>query len=79
MTRFVPPLKAGMTAAQRAAAVKGAFRVPRRLDLSGRSVCLVDDVTTTGATLAEAKRALRVAGARRIYAAVLAKTSTLRA
>ena len=79
MTRFVPPLKAGMTAAQRAAAVKGAFRVPRRLDLSGRSVCLVDDVTTTGATLAEAKRALRVAGARRIYAAVLAKTSALRA
>lgn len=78
MTRFVPPLKAGMTATQRAAAVKGAFRVPRRLDLTGRSICLVDDVTTTGATLAEAKRALRKAGARRIYAAVLAKTSALR-
>lgn len=75
MTRFVPPLKAGMSATQRAAAVKGAFTVPRRLDLSGRSICLVDDVTTTGATLAEAKRALRKAGARKIYAAVLAKTS----
>jgi ComF family protein len=79
MTRFVPQLKGRMTATQRAAAVKGAFRVTHRRDISGRSVCLVDDVTTTGATLAEAKRALREAGARRIYAAVLAKTSAVRA
>ena len=75
MTRYVPLLHAGLSAAQRAAAVKGAFKVRRGLRLAGRSICIVDDVTTSGATLAEARRTLREAGVRRIFAAVLAKTS----
>jgi len=41
--------------------------------LVGQSLVLVDDVVTTGATLAEAARILKIAGADKIYALVLAK------
>jgi ComF family protein len=55
---------------QRRENVKGAFFANRRLD--GLHVLLVDDVMTTGATAAEAARALRRAGAR-VSVAVLAR------
>lgn len=60
----------------RAAAVRGAFAVdPRRpARLRGARVALVDDVLTTGATLAEAARVLRNAGAAEVHAWVLART-----
>ncbi|MEO5698368.1 MAG: ComF family protein [Burkholderiaceae bacterium] len=61
---------------QRAGNVHGAFAVdPRRRDeLRGRSVTLVDDVMTTGATLGEAARALLDAGASDVSAWVVART-----
>lgn len=42
-------------------------------NLQGENVLLIDDVTTTGATLNEAARILKTAGAGAVYALVLAK------
>lgn len=64
--------QAGLDAGQRAANLRGALQARRRLD--GLPVLLVDDVVTTGATLAEAARALRAAGADVRGAAVVAAT-----
>lgn len=62
--------------AARAANLAGSMAVrPADLRLVERAVCLlVDDVVTTGATLAEAARALRVAGAVHVVAAVVGAT-----
>jgi predicted amidophosphoribosyltransferase len=75
MARYVRPFHRGMSAAMRADAIAGAFRIGSRVNVSQCRICVIDDVTTTGATLAEARRALRRAGARWIAAAVLAKVS----
>ncbi len=64
--------QAGLTATARAANLTGALQ--SRIDLSGLRVIVVDDVITTGATLAEAARALRAAGAEVPAAAVIAAT-----
>lgn len=58
----------GLGRAERAANVRGAFAAQR----AGGSVVLVDDVATTGSTLAECARALRAAGARDVRAVVVA-------
>jgi ComF family protein len=55
----------GKSAAERRRNVKGAFEVdPKRL--VGRHIALVDDMMTTGSTLAELALACRKAGAARI-------------
>lgn len=58
----------GLTAKQRQVNVRGAFRVsPADRDkIHGRNVILVDDVLTTGSTLAACTRVLRAAGATRV-------------
>jgi predicted amidophosphoribosyltransferase len=64
--------QAGLTAGRRAANLRGAIEA--RADVAGRRVVLVDDVVTTGASLTEAARALRAAGADITGAATLAAT-----
>lgn len=72
--KYVAPFhqRQSASSAERAEAIKGAFVVREPTWVKGRNICLVDDVMTSGATLSEAKRMLRKAGAKRIYAAVLA-------
>jgi len=55
--------------------VKGAFFVKNREEIFGRNILLVDDVFTTGATMEEAARVLKEAGAEKIVGIVIAKAS----
>ena len=52
--------------------LRNSMRVARASPISGQCVVLVDDVTTTGATLDEARRALKEAGAKKIICVALA-------
>lgn len=54
--------------------VHGAFQVARPDEVRGRSVLIVDDVLTTGATGRECARILREAGANRVYLAGVARS-----
>jgi ComF family protein len=59
---------------ERMQAMRGAFQARRDHGLKGRTILLVDDILTTGATTGAAARALKQAGARRVVVAVLART-----
>lgn len=66
------PRLAGLHARQRLLRIKGAFRLDS--DLSGKTVIVVDDVMTSGATLNEIARVLKQAGVSRVINLVLART-----
>jgi ComF family protein len=59
--------------AERARNVRAAFRCARSLD--GMAIAVVDDVMTSGATLAEVARTLKQAGAARVVNCVVTRTS----
>lgn len=63
--------------------VKGCFGPARRYwpawlrpVVAGKTVCIIDNLISTGATVHEVSKVLRKAGARRIYAAVVARPAT---
>ncbi|MCX6712597.1 MAG: phosphoribosyltransferase family protein [Candidatus Vogelbacteria bacterium] len=65
-TRETPSQVSCGSRAKRLENLKGAFRVKNNRIFRGRTVLLIDDVTTTGATLAEASHAFGRARPRRI-------------
>jgi ComF family protein len=60
------PSQTELSAARRRTNVLGAFRVRKPDRVADRRVLVLDDVTTTGATLGACMTALRGAGARRV-------------
>src|SRR5271168_2275061 len=66
----------GLSRAQRAENVQGAFRAADRARVRGLNVVLIDDVLTSGATANAASRALLRAGAKRVDVLVFARVVT---
>jgi competence protein ComFC len=62
----------GLTALERKHNVEGAFQANSAI-VTGKNILLIDDVATTGATLASSSTALLDAGANSIYALTLAR------
>ncbi|MCS6860212.1 MAG: phosphoribosyltransferase family protein, partial [Abditibacteriales bacterium] len=62
-----------LSRSERADNVRGAFEVCDASAVKGQTVLLVDDMFTTGATLNECTRALRHAGAERVFCLTLAR------
>ncbi|MDO5658495.1 MAG: ComF family protein [Paracoccus sp. (in: a-proteobacteria)] len=67
------PMQDHRRAAERIANLDGAIALSPRADLAGRPVLLVDDVMTSGATLAACTQAIRAAGAGPVHVAILAR------
>jgi ComF family protein len=67
------PSQIGLGLTQRWENVAGAFQA-REMIVSGKSVLVVDDVTTSGATMQACAQALSEAGARQVYGLTLART-----
>jgi ComF family protein len=67
------PQQARLSAVERRENVDGAFGCPESDAVVGRRIGLVDDVMTTGATLASCAEPLKLAGAARVYGVVVAR------
>ncbi|HEY5383535.1 MAG TPA: phosphoribosyltransferase family protein, partial [Candidatus Paceibacterota bacterium] len=72
-TRATMPQQ-GLERHQRLKNVKNSMQVKNPEAVAGRVCIVVDDVTTTGATFAEAKRALKAAGAKEVRLVALAQS-----
>ena len=55
-----------MTGKERSENVKGAYRVVKRKAVRDRTIYLIDDIMTTGATGSECARVLKNAGAKEV-------------
>lgn len=74
------PAQVGLNATERNRNVAGAFACYPQVAtgiLTGRTICIVDDVFTTGATLAACAAPLFAAGARTVWGLVLSRPQNL--
>ena len=63
-----------LNARQRAANVRGAYKVVKPDEIKGKNILLIDDIFTTGSTANELSRMLKKAGAKYVLVATIAKT-----
>ena len=73
LRRYGHSRQVGMSREQRLEQLSSSFRLAKEVNFSGRRVILVDDVTTTGATLEAAAGVIRIAGPDYIEAVVFAQ------
>jgi ComF family protein len=66
----------GLTDTERSQNVRHAFRCIRPASIRGRRILLIDDVMTTGSTVASASSSLLEAGAKRVCVLTLARAVT---
>lgn len=71
LVRAADTVQVGAKAAEREAQAKKAYEVVGQVE-AGKAYLLLDDVWTTGATMLSAAEVLQEAGAKKMYAAVLA-------
>jgi ComF family protein len=72
------PSQTDLPAAERHANVRGAFSLTRRTRVRGAVVVVVDDVSTTGATLEACAGVLLAGGAREVRALTVARVVSTR-
>ena len=63
-----------LTKAERQENLKGCFEITNKSEIAGKNILLIDDVFTTGATIEEASKVLKNAGANKIYILTFAHT-----
>jgi len=69
----IPP-QSKLSFKERQLSVGGAFKVTRPTDVSGKSVLLIDDIYTPGATTSEISKILKRAGAKSVFVLTLCIT-----
>lgn len=72
-TRYTPPQVKTRSEEERRQNILGAFSATNASHVRGKTVILIDDVLTTGSTANDAARALKEAGAKEVWALVVAK------
>jgi len=63
----------GLSGDERRSNLEGAFRCEKKTTIAGKSILLVDDVTTTYSTLNECAKELKSAGAKKVYGLVVSR------
>ena len=58
---------------ERLANIVGSFEIKNHQTIMGKKIILIDDVLTTGATMREAKKVLKSAGAKKVVGVVVAR------
>lgn len=72
--RDTPPQSRTGSAEKRRANIAGAYACLRPALVQGKRILLVDDIVTTGATLSEAAKVLKKAGAKEVICVTLARS-----
>jgi ComF family protein len=71
--RKLTPRQTDLTRRERLLRQRNSFRLSRRANIGGRTILLVDDVLTSGATASEAAKVLLKRGAKAVCVAVIAR------